>query len=1376
MTATRISTATTNDAQAAGNLMRGWHASTVSTICIVVEWLFVLVVAILPIDAYIFLPGTQSGIFLSEALTAQALVLFIVGYGLALIWRIPFPLSFPIRWLAPLGALLGASLISLLFAHARGVGLRECAQYAFFLVLFLLACAVARQQGIRNRVFWGILAGYYVVIILGLIGTLTNLPDFAKIILDIQRNTATLPGTLTPRAESTFRFPDELNAYLLLVLPFLIACAFNARSRIERVMFSMYVALGLWLLIQTYARSALILVVIITPLLLYLLGGLRLSLVGILVVALGLGVALAHDVALLTRGASLFDLQNSGYSYRLQTWRWALSAFTHHPLFGVGPRNLQFWPGAPWADAFRLRREDNGENSYINTLADLGILGFTALMVCIVAVVRRLRSGLADQSNWLSRSWHIGFLVGFCALLLDSFVHPTITSTQVTALLCAFVGLAGVYPQSVVVEPMEIDIALAKIASWKPLDIANQAAALNSRVVFLVNSPGFGGAELHSINLAGDLHRRGVRVLVVCPPGSPLQPLLLAQGIPYQTLALGMPIGRIKGVLGTLNYFLNPLSRSQFQSYMLALASEERSMFVCPFPREQLLATPLCQKLNVPIIWGIHAPMSYLPHRLLLRATWHRRAKEATALFTVSEAFTWRLSEDGFPTQHLVIMHNAIPQQAILTREEALPVPGRLVIVSRLTKMKGIQYAIRALPQLRVHHPEAHLLVIGAGPFDRSLRQLAHRLGVREHVRFLGYQSNPIHILSSASVLLCPSVEPEVLPTTILEAYGAGVPVVASRIGGIPEIVHNGETGLLVAPGDPAALAEAIALLLSDAPLAQSLGSRGQELARKDYNFDRVGSLFTQMLRRIELGESASMIDGDFLTISAEMAAIHRPRLLGNIGLFAIAKVLTALATALWTVLAARALTPASYGNLMLAASLAELSAIITDAGVTSIATRELAGVKSANEARQWTLALLYLKVALGLVATLVTIAMGFLLPFGEQTRLLLIILSPGLIFISLNSLTLVFRARMLFPLVVRIAFAVAIVNIVTALAVYVVAPSALSFALADLIATAVAGVLTTVLVYRETLRGRWAELWPNLRPNLSLIRGLLLSSLMLGLSMALNIFYIRIDVPLLALLTNSSQVAVYTSAYRVIDVVSLLPVSAAGVALPLLVSFSQRGREHLRAFAQQYLDIAVVCGVFIALVLTLIGHEVILLLYGSRYVASAPVLLVLSWAGAAMFVTNVFSPLAVALDKRRTLLMSAAIGLVVNVGLNLLLIPRLGPVGCAWATLFTEFAVTAPLLIVSVRSLHWRIDPYTIIAALEATGVALLSTIVTRSLAVWESDALALLIWMLALLVLAPGWVSALARSLAVRLRGSSVFTGEEFQATLVPWTGDEK
>ncbi|MDE3230128.1 MAG: glycosyltransferase, partial [Chloroflexota bacterium] len=901
MTASRTDHASATTTAVAAGQAQTWRTTIISALCVTVEWLFTLVVAILPIDAYILLPGKQTGVFLSEALTAQAIVLFTLGYLLALRWRIPFPLSFPIRWLAPLAALLGASLISLAFAHARGVGLRECAQYAFFLVLFLLAVAVAGQRGIRNRVFWAILIGYYVVIILGLLGTLTNLPDIAQIVLGIQRNTATLPGTLAPRAESTFRFPDELNSYLLLVLPFLLACVFTARSRVERVTYSVYVALGLWLLILTYARSALIIIVIITPLLLYLLRGLRLSLIGILVVLLGLGAALARDPALLARGASLLDSGNAGYTYRLQTWQWALSAFAHHPLFGVGPRNLQFWPGAPWADAYLLRREDNGENSYINTLADLGIVGFTTLMFCIVAGIRRLRSGLADHSSWLARSWHIGFLVGFCALLLDSFAHPTVTSTQVTALLCAFVGLAGRYPQAVEVEPDEYDIARARMATWKPLDLAASAVALQSRVVFLINSAGFGGGESHCVNLASELHRHGARVLVVCPPGSPLPPTLKAQGIPYRVLALGMPVGRIKGLLGTLEYYFNPFSRRESQSRILALAVEERSIFVCPFPREQLLATPICQTLKTPVIWGIYSPMEYLPHRLLLRSTWHRRARQATAMFTVTEGFTWRLDEEGFPAQNLLVVRNAIPEQAILEPGAASATPGRLVVAARLNRRKGVQYAIKALAQLAANHPEAHLVVVGAGPYERSLRRLAQRSGVQERVRFLGYQSNLQAILSTASVVLCPSVEQEVLPTAIIEAFGVAAPVVASRVGGIPQVVKDGVTGLLVAPGDANALARAIGSLLDDPERARTLGTQGQDLVRSGYNLTQVGDRFLRILTQVERGEPLSAPLSDVASVSGEMRAIHRPRLLGNVGLFAIAKAMAALATALWT-------------------------------------------------------------------------------------------------------------------------------------------------------------------------------------------------------------------------------------------------------------------------------------------------------------------------------------------------------------------------------------------------------------------------------------------------------------------------------------------
>lgn len=382
-----------------------------------------------------------------------------------------------------------------------------------------------------------------------------------------------------------------------------------------------------------------------------------------------------------------------------------------------------------------------------------------------------------------------------------------------------------------------------------------------SRVVFLVNAPGYGGTEQHSITLATDLHHRGERVLVVCPPGSPLLPLLANEGVPFRERPLGMPVGRVKGIVGTLNYFLNPLSRRRLARAVLELAAEEPSLFVCPFPREQLLVTPLAHYIGSPVIWGIHSPLAYAPHRLLLRRSWHRRATLAAATFTVSGELARRLTARGFPDERLLVLPNAIPAESILAPSERAPVPGRLVITARLTRTKGVQYAIAALPHLLRNHPEAHLVIVGSGRYERSLRWLSRRLKVANQVRFLGYHPAPRHVLATAHILLCPSIEQEGLPTSILEAYGAGVPVVASSIGGIPDIVSTGQTGLLVPPGNSVALAEAVGTLLADPVLARALGDRGQDVVRQGYTFDQVGGTFARLVESIARGGTVRSFD-----------------------------------------------------------------------------------------------------------------------------------------------------------------------------------------------------------------------------------------------------------------------------------------------------------------------------------------------------------------------------------------------------------------------------------------------------------------------------------------------------------------------------------
>src|SRR5262249_13483979 len=148
------------------------------------------------------------------------------------------------------------------------------------------------------------------------------------------------------------------------------------------------------LLVLTYTRSAPIICLLIAPVLLYLLGGRRLAVIGALIGAIVVAGVVLRSGNFSARMLSLLSGADEQYGNRLEIWRWALHAFAHRPLTGVGPRNLQYFPGAPWADRFRGRREDNAENMYLNTLAEMGLLGLLAVLACLVGAGRRIVRGL----------------------------------------------------------------------------------------------------------------------------------------------------------------------------------------------------------------------------------------------------------------------------------------------------------------------------------------------------------------------------------------------------------------------------------------------------------------------------------------------------------------------------------------------------------------------------------------------------------------------------------------------------------------------------------------------------------------------------------------------------------------------------------------------------------------------------------------------------------------------------------------------------------------------------------------------------------------------------------------------------------------------
>jgi glycosyltransferase involved in cell wall biosynthesis len=174
-------------------------------------------------------------------------------------------------------------------------------------------------------------------------------------------------------------------------------------------------------------------------------------------------------------------------------------------------------------------------------------------------------------------------------------------------------------------------------------------------------------------------------------------------------------------------------------------------------------------------------------------------------------------------------------------RDDVEPVhlaDGPVVLeVARLAEVKGQRHLIAALARL-----DASGILVGedierGGSYEEVLRREAERLDVADRVVFAGYRSDVPAVLAGCDVFCLPSTA-EGMPLSVLEAMAQGKPVVATAVGGTPELVVDGVTGLLVPPGDAEALAEALGRVLSDPELAKRMGAAGRQRVERDFAAD----------------------------------------------------------------------------------------------------------------------------------------------------------------------------------------------------------------------------------------------------------------------------------------------------------------------------------------------------------------------------------------------------------------------------------------------------------------------------------------------------------------------------------------------------------
>jgi glycosyltransferase involved in cell wall biosynthesis len=181
-----------------------------------------------------------------------------------------------------------------------------------------------------------------------------------------------------------------------------------------------------------------------------------------------------------------------------------------------------------------------------------------------------------------------------------------------------------------------------------------------------------------------------------------------------------------------------------------------------------------------------------------------------------------------------------LPDRARIRRDLDLPLDAPVVAtICRLEKQKGPGYLLEAFRRVHVQLPRAILLVVGKGPLEASMRAFAARHALSGSVRFLGWRSDVPRVLAAVDLLALASLW-EAFGLVFAEAGLARVPVAATRVEGIPEVVGDGETGILVPPEDSGALAEAILTLLRDPIKATRMGQAGEARVRAHFTADRM--------------------------------------------------------------------------------------------------------------------------------------------------------------------------------------------------------------------------------------------------------------------------------------------------------------------------------------------------------------------------------------------------------------------------------------------------------------------------------------------------------------------------------------------------------
>jgi len=367
------------------------------------------------------------------------------------------------------------------------------------------------------------------------------------------------------------------------------------------------------------------------------------------------------------------------------------------------------------------------------------------------------------------------------------------------------------------------------------------------KVIHIIGGGEFGGAEKHILNLAGAADLLWVDYTVCCLFSAPFADIASGSGISALSIPMSHKadfkvVGKLARVIleGHFDLVHTHGVRANLLGRLAARQAEKRK-----------------------VITTVHSLLEkdYPGVVSRLANSWAERSTRGWTdhFIAVSQGLRDRLIDGGIPANEVTVIYNGVSLEEIRPSSEPgavrqtmgfLPETPLVGIVARLHEVKGHSHFLEAARSILQQRPGVRFLVVGAGPYRPVLEKMAADFGIKDQVVFTGFRDDVYSLMADLDLLVISSLW-EGFGLTAIEAMALGVPVVATEVGGLPEVVLHGETGLLAPPANPAALARNILWMLDHPGEASSMAEKGGQIVREKFTSTVMARRTEELYRRV---------------------------------------------------------------------------------------------------------------------------------------------------------------------------------------------------------------------------------------------------------------------------------------------------------------------------------------------------------------------------------------------------------------------------------------------------------------------------------------------------------------------------------------------